>query len=78
MRFSAALLRRASPPRFSAALPRCASPLRFPFAARQAENPRLIYASSSGYGPRGPWAHLGAFDMATQASFTVRCGRDHS
>ena len=30
-------------------------------------NARLILASSSGYGPTGPWSKLGAFDMATQA-----------
>ena len=36
-----------------------------------AANPRVIVASSSGFGPRGRWSSLGAFDMATQARSTL-------
>lgn len=30
------------------------------------ENPRLIYASVSGHGQTGPWAHKGGFDLIAQ------------
>ena len=30
------------------------------------ENPRLIYASISGHGQTGPWAHKGGFDLIAQ------------
>lgn len=30
-------------------------------------NPKLIYASNSGFGPRGAWAHRGSFDAICQA-----------
>jgi len=36
-------------------------------AALQAENPRLIYASISGFGQEGPLADLPAFDLVIQA-----------
>jgi formyl-CoA transferase len=35
-------------------------------AALSAENPRLIYASISGYGQTGPWASKGGFDLIAQ------------
>ncbi len=31
-----------------------------------ADHPRLIYASISGYGQTGPWAHKGGFDLVAQ------------
>ena len=36
------------------------------YAALSAENPRLIYASISGYGQTGPWATKGGFDLIAQ------------
>ncbi len=36
------------------------------FDALAAENPRLIYASISGYGQNGPAAHKGGFDLIAQ------------
>jgi crotonobetainyl-CoA:carnitine CoA-transferase CaiB-like acyl-CoA transferase len=36
------------------------------YAALSAENPRLIYASISGYGQTGPWAGKGGFDLIAQ------------
>jgi len=36
------------------------------FASLQASNPRLIYASISGYGQTGPDAHKGGFDLVAQ------------
>src|SRR5687767_5486221 len=36
------------------------------YAALSAENPRLIYASISGYGQTGPWASKGGFDLIAQ------------
>ncbi|MBI2865723.1 MAG: CoA transferase [Chloroflexi bacterium] len=33
----------------------------------RAVNPRLIYASASGFGPRGPWSERPALDLAVQA-----------
>jgi len=32
----------------------------------RAENPRLIYCQVTGYGPRGPWADVPAFDQVAQ------------
>lgn len=36
------------------------------YASLSAENPRLIYASISGYGQTGPWASKGGFDLIAQ------------
>lgn len=36
------------------------------YPALAAENPRLIYASISGYGQTGPWAGKGGFDLIAQ------------
>lgn len=36
------------------------------YATLSAENPRLIYASISGYGQTGPWAGKGGFDLIAQ------------
>ena len=36
------------------------------YAALSSENPRLIYASISGYGQTGPWASKGGFDLIAQ------------
>ncbi len=36
------------------------------YAALSKENPRLIYASVSGHGQTGPWAHKGGFDLIAQ------------
>jgi len=37
------------------------------YKAMAASNPRLIYASISGFGQEGPMAHQGAFDLTIQA-----------
>ena len=37
------------------------------YAALKAINPRLIYASNSGYGPAGRFSELGCYDLGTQA-----------
>ena len=36
------------------------------YAKLSVENPRLIYASISGHGQTGPWAHKGGFDLIAQ------------
>lgn len=36
------------------------------YATLSAENPRLLYASISGYGQTGPWAGKGGFDLIAQ------------
>lgn len=36
------------------------------YATLSVENPRLIYASISGYGQTGPWAQKGGFDLIAQ------------
>ncbi len=36
------------------------------YATLAADYPRLIYASISGYGQTGPWAHKGGFDLVAQ------------
>lgn len=36
------------------------------YAKLSVENPRLIYASISGYGQTGPWAQKGGFDLIAQ------------
>ncbi|HLW64706.1 MAG TPA: CoA transferase [Gemmataceae bacterium] len=39
----------------------------FGYEALRSENSRLIYASVSGFGQTGPWAHKPAYDMIIQA-----------
>lgn len=41
--------------------------LGFGWDALSAENPRLIYASASGFGQTGPWSRLPAYDTVIQA-----------
>jgi crotonobetainyl-CoA:carnitine CoA-transferase CaiB-like acyl-CoA transferase len=36
------------------------------YATLSRDNPRLIYASVSGHGQTGPWAHKGGFDLIAQ------------
>jgi len=36
------------------------------YEACRALNPRLIYCANSGFGPEGPWAHRGSFDVVCQ------------
>ena len=50
------------------------------YATLAADHPRLIYASISGYGQTGPWAHKGGFDLVAQGvsgimSVTGEAGR---
>jgi crotonobetainyl-CoA:carnitine CoA-transferase CaiB-like acyl-CoA transferase len=41
--------------------------LRVDYATLSGKNPRLIYATSSTYGPEGPWAERRGFDQTAQA-----------
>jgi CoA:oxalate CoA-transferase len=41
--------------------------LKLDYAAVSARNPRIIYASTSGFGQTGPYAHRGAVDVIVQA-----------
>ena len=43
-------------------------------ATMRADNPRLIYASLSGYGQDGPWADRRAYAVITQAEMGMTAG----
>ncbi len=47
--------------------PGVAARLGYGYAAASARNPRLIYASISGFGQTGPWAERPGFDLIAQA-----------
>lgn len=47
----------------------------FGYEALRELNPRLIYASGSGYGPKGPYAHKGGQDVLAQAMSGVMMRR---